>query len=563
MHSEKKVWAMIEWLELAILVFTWLMRIITLCFIVCILIILDQIFPSLASLTQYPRRLTFLNESTAPLGALICVFLQTILYFVRKYLKQKALMLRSMRFIRKAKIEQISFSDLRIINNAPLSHMRSVATIIRDLGNRSNVDSINLLNEIIAGGFSVGASDIHLTPERDKVYISYRVDGVLHDLGSVSHEAAGLLRNRMKVLARLSIETKNKPQDGAIAFDVEDYHIRVSFMPTSHKEKAVLRLAVHDEKRYNIDSLGLDSNMLNHYKVLLGSDHGLVYLTGPTGSGKTTTLYASLMHIRQARGDTVNMATLEDPIEVDFSGVSQTQVNPASQLTFAVGLRSILRQDPDVIMVGEIRDEETAQVAIRAGLSGHLILTTVHADSTAGVFNRLKQLHVERFQIASASLAVVNQRLAISNCPDCRKEMEIAPYQKKQLEMLGLSVDGPFYAGTGCDTCGGKGRLGRIPLFELLPVTDSIRDLLVAETPTHKLLEAARKEGMVPLAVQALDLAKKGDLSIDEVIRVLSAGIREDQPIPTLSDSEKPARKKRKSPTTQSKTRKSSTSPER
>ena len=554
---------MLEWLELAILVFTWLIRIITLCFIVCFLVILDQIFPPLGSLTQYPRRLAFLNESTAPLGALICIFLQTILYFVRKYLKQKALMLRSKRFIRKAKIEQISFSDLRIINNAPLSHMRSVATIIRDLGNRSNVDSINLLNEIIAGGFSVGASDIHLTPERDKVYISYRVDGVLHDLGSVSHEAAGLLRNRMKVLARLSIETKNKPQDGAIAFDVEDYHIRVSFMPTSHKEKAVLRLAVHDEKRYNIDSLGLDSNMLNHYKVLLGSDHGLVYLTGPTGSGKTTTLYASLMHIRQARGDTVNMATLEDPIEVDFSGVSQTQVNPASQLTFAVGLRSILRQDPDVIMVGEIRDEETAQVAIRAGLSGHLILTTVHADSTAGVFNRLKQLQVERFQIASASLAVVNQRLAISNCPDCRKEMEIAPYQKKQLEMLGLSVDGPFYAGTGCDTCGGKGRLGRIPLFELLPVTDSIRDLLVAETPTHKLLEAARKEGMVPLAVQALDLAKKGDLSIDEVIRVLSAGIREDQPIPTLSDSAKPARKKRKSPTTQSKTRKSSTSPER
>ena len=554
---------MLEWLELAILVFTWLIRIITLCFIVCFLVILDQIFPPLGSLTQYPRRLAFLNESTAPLGALICIFLQTILYFVRKYLKQKALMLRSKRFIRKAKIEQISFSDLRIINNAPLSHMRSVATIIRDLGNRSNVDSINLLNEIIAGGFSVGASDIHLTPERDKVYISYRVDGVLHDLGSVSHEAAGLLRNRMKVLARLSIETKNKPQDGAIAFDVEDYHIRVSFMPTSHKEKAVLRLAVHDEKRYNIDSLGLDSNMLNHYKVLLGSDHGLVYLTGPTGSGKTTTLYASLMHIRQARGDTVNMATLEDPIEVDFSGVSQTQVNPASQLTFAVGLRSILRQDPDVIMVGEIRDEETAQVAIRAGLSGHLILTTVHADSTAGVFNRLKQLQVERFQIASASLAVVNQRLAISNCPDCRKEMEIAPYQKKQLEMLGLSVAGPFYAGTGCDTCGGKGRLGRIPLFELLPVTDSIRDLLVAETPTHKLLEAARKEGMVPLAVQALDLAKKGDLSIDEVIRVLSAGIREDQPIPTLSDSAKPARKKRKSPTTQSKTRKSFTSPER
>lgn len=552
---------MIEWLELAILVLTWFMRIVGLCLIVCILVVLDQFFPSLGALTRYPRRLSFLNESTAPLGGLLCIFLQTIFFFVRKYFKQKALILRSQRFIRKAKIEQISFSDLRIVNNAPLSHMRSVATIIRDLGNRSTVDSINLLNEIIAGGFSVRASDIHLTPERDKVYISYRVDGVLHDLGSISHEAAQLLRNRMKVLARLSIETKNRPQDGAIAFDVEDYHIRVSFMPTSHKEKAVLRLAVHDEKRYDLDSLGLDPNMLDHYKVLLGSDHGLVYLTGPTGSGKTTTLYASLMHIRQTRGDTVNMATLEDPIEVDFTGISQTQVNPGAQLTFAVGLRSILRQDPDVIMVGEIRDEETAQVAIRAGLSGHLILTTVHADSTAGVFNRLKQLHVERFQIASASLAVVNQRLAISNCPDCRQEVDIATYQKKQLETLGLAVDGPFYVGTGCETCGGKGRVGRIPLFELLPVTDSIRDLLVAETPTHKLLEAARKEGMTPLAVQALDLARKGDLSIDEVIRVLSAGIKEEQPIPMLTDSTKPDRKKRKSTTTRSKSGKNPTQP--
>ena len=543
---------MIEWMEFAVSILTWAMRIITLCFIVCVLIILDQFFPPLHTLTRYPRRIPFLNESTAVLVGLICIFLQSVVFFVRKYLNQKVLILRSQRFIWKAKIEQISLTDLRIVDNAPLSHIRSVSTIIREMGNRSSVDSINLLNEIIAGGFSVRASDIHLTPERDKVYVSYRVDGVLHDLGSISHEAAQLLRNRMKVLARLSIETKNKPQDGAIAFDVEDYHIRVSFMPTSHKEKAVLRLAVHDERRYDIDSLGLDADMLDHYKVLLGSDHGLVYLTGPTGSGKTTTLYASLMHIRRNRGDTVNMATLEDPIEVDFTGISQTQVNPGAQLTFAVGLRSILRQDPDVIMVGEIRDEETAQVAIRAGLSGHLILTTVHADSTAGVFNRLKQLNVERFQIASASLAVVNQRLAISNCPNCRKEIDLAPYQKKQLESLGLPVDGPFYVGTGCDTCGGKGRVGRIPLFELLPVTDSIRDLLVAETPTHKLLEAARREGMVPLAVQALDLAKKGHLSIDEVIRVLSAGIKEDQPIPTLSDSMKRNRRKRKSTTARS-----------
>ncbi len=536
---------MIRILELWVTMLTWLMRLAFLLFLVLFLIFMEVFVPSVRPLTLYFHRylpLTLTYGMAIP-GIVVCILMHSLFYLVRKHLNQKIVQFRSRRFIKHMKVEQIRISDLRLIPHAPLSHIRSVATIVHDLGNRQEIESVALLNEIIAGGFSVGASDIHLIPERDKAYATYRVDGVLHEVGSISHEAARYLRNRMKVLARLSIETRTKPQDGAITFDVEDYHIRVSFLPTNHGEKAVLRLAIHGGSRYCLDSLGLDSDLLQQYKGFLESDHGLIYLTGPTGSGKTTTLYASLMHIRANRGDTVNMVTLEDPIEVDFKGISQTQVDPGARLTFALGLRSILRQDPDVIMVGEIRDEETAQVAIRAGMTGHLIMTSVHADSTAGVFNRLKQLNVERFQMASASLAAVNQRLAISNCPDCRAEVSITPFQRNQLKSLGLDESGPFYAGQGCETCGGKGRLGRVPLFELLPVTDRIRDLLVAETPTHKILEAARQEGMVPLALQALDKARQGILSVQEVVRVLSAGSGEGSIAPTRSKT----RRKKKS----------------
>ena len=416
----------------------------------------------------------------------------------------------------------MSFSDLKVVENAPVSYLGRTQGVMNRLATGSPFDAILFINELFSAAYSVGASDIHISPQRELTKVFLRVDGVLHELCQLGPARHRQLVNRIKVLSRLSIHVHAKPQDGAISFDSDELQLRVSTLPTNHGEKVVVRLAVRDEQRFDLNTIGFSENVLTLYKTVLARDHGVIYLTGPTGSGKTTTLYASMTHIRRSRGDTTNMVTLEDPIEFDLDSISQTQIEPEAGLTFAVGLRSVLRQDPDVIMVGEIRDEETARTAIRAGLTGHLILTTVHADSTVGVFNRLKQLQVERFQLASASVAVVNQRLAIRNCPKCTQPVSLSQFQAKQLEIFGLSEADEFFEGRGCPACGNKGRQGRVPLIEVLPVTDRLRDLLIKDTPTHKLLESAVEEGMITLASQAVQRARMGEIPFDEVIRVLS-----------------------------------------
>ena len=416
----------------------------------------------------------------------------------------------------------MSFDDLKVVENAPISYLARTQSVMNRLATGSPFDAIQFINELFSAAYSVGASDIHVSPQRELTKVLLRVDGVLHELCKLGPARHRQLVNRVKVLSRLSIHVHAKPQDGAISFDSDELQLRVSTLPTNHGEKIVVRLAVRDEQRFDINTIGFSHDVLTLYKTVLARDHGVIYLTGPTGSGKTTTLYASMTQIRRERGDTTNMVTLEDPIEFDLEGISQTQIEPEAGLTFALGLRSVLRQDPDVIMVGEIRDEETARTAIRAGLTGHLILTTVHADSTVGVFNRLKQLQVERFQLASASIAVVNQRLAIRNCPKCTQPVALSKFQTKQLELFGLSESDQFFEGMGCAACGDKGRQGRVPLIEVLPVTDNLRDLLIKDTATHLLLERAVEEGMITLASQAVQRARNGEIPFDEVIRVLS-----------------------------------------
>lgn len=416
----------------------------------------------------------------------------------------------------------MSFNDLKVVPNAPLSYLGRTQMVLNRLAKASQLDTVEFISELFSAAYSLGASDIHVSPQREQTRVVLRVDGVLHDLCALGPKRHRLLVNRIKILAKLSIHVHATPQDGAISFDSDEMQMRVSTLPTNHGEKVVIRLAVRDEMRYDLNRIGFSADVLTLYKTLLARDHGVIYLTGPTGSGKTTTLYGSMTYIRKTRGEMTNMVTLEDPIEFDLSGISQTQIEPEAGLNFAVGLRSVLRQDPDVIMVGEIRDEETAKTSIRAGLTGHLILTTVHADSTVGVFNRLKQLNVEQFQLASASVAVVNQRLAIRNCPNCRERSILSEFQAKQLGLLNVTSEGNFYHGIGCSSCGGKGKQGRIPLIEVLPVTDLLRDLLVRDTPTHKLLEAAVEEGMITLASQAISRAKEGEIPFDELIRVLS-----------------------------------------
>jgi len=421
-------------------------------------------------------------------------------------------------------VEVLSLDDLELAGDATLTMLEDTTRRIALLDSvpRGEVDAIGVVQELLATGFSLNASDIHMTPEKDLLRFTYRIDGVLYDVGGVSSVHLPFIVNRVKVLARLSIHVHAKPQDGRFTLDRDAYQARVSTLPTNHGEKVVIRLAVNDHSRYSLDRIGFRDETLVLYKTMLGREHGLIYLTGPTGSGKTTTLYASLLHVRQTQANTLNLVTLEDPMEVDFRGISQTQVNAAVGLTFADGLRSILRQDPDVIMLGEIRDEETATTAIRAGLTGHLILTTVHADSCVGVFQRLLQLNVDRFQYVGASIAVVNQRLAIRNCPHCTVKVPLTPLQERQLHTLGIEVEGPFFEGSGCQACRGKGRLGRTPLIEVLKVDDTIRDALLSDMPKHELEALAVREGMVTLNQQAMDQARGGVLPIHEVIRVLA-----------------------------------------
>jgi general secretion pathway protein E len=258
---------------------------------------------------------------------------------------------------------------------------------------------------------------------------------------------------------------------------------------------------------------------------LLNRNQGVVVLTGPTGSGKTTTLYASLLYVQKTRGQSVNIVTLEDPIEYEFPAFSQTQIDPAAGLTFAAGLRAVLRQDPDVIMLGEIRDEETATNAMRAAMTGHLIFTTVHADSAAGVVSRLVQVGIDPIQLSSALCAIISQRLCQTLCAHCREPAPLAETQRRQLQILGLPEppSGPFFVSRGCEHCLHKGFVGRTALFEMLIVNRSLRDLVAEGKPAHQIHQAAVREGMITLLEDGLGKARRGEVSLDDVLRTVSA----------------------------------------
>ncbi|MEM1415020.1 MAG: GspE/PulE family protein [Myxococcota bacterium] len=412
------------------------------------------------------------------------------------------------------------------IEPGPLESAGSLARVntarrrIEALGSARTIDAIALVRELMETGFSVGASDVHLTPTAQSLHLALRIDGVLHEVGELPARHRSYVINRVKVLAKLSLHVTMRPQDGRFAFQSDAFQARVSTLPTNHGEKVVIRLAVQQAERYRLEEIGFDAETLLRFRQLLGREHGLIYLTGPTGSGKTTTMYAALLHLKGERGTKANLVTLEDPMEMDFPGIAQTEVNPDVGLTFATGLRSILRQDPDVILVGEIRDEETAATATRAANTGHLLLTSVHADSSVGVFQRLEQLHVDMHQAASASIAVVNQRLAIRNCERCRVPAKPDVVQERQLALAGVGGD-EFFVGAGCSHCNGTGRRGRVPLIEVLAVTDGFRELLVSGASKPDLERAAMAEGMIPLQDQAVAKAKSGELPLDELVRIL------------------------------------------
>jgi general secretion pathway protein E len=388
---------------------------------------------------------------------------------------------------------------------------------------RTHVDIIRLVDELMRCSVVLGASDIHLTPTPRSVDLAYRIDGVLEPVCSLSEKLAPTILSRLRVMARLDTFEHDVPQDGRIEVHNPSgsAEFRVSVLPTSHGPKVVMRVARTGTGASSLEDLGLSPEILARFRELLRRPQGLLFLTGPTGSGKTTTIYAALRHIHESRGQVTNIVTIEDPIEFNLPFLTQTQVSEKSGLTFAMGLRAILRQDPNVIMVGEIRDPETSAIATQAGLTGHLILTTVHSDSAAGLFNRVIETGVEPFLLASASLGVLSQRLVRSLCRSCRKLAPVSPVEVERLDRCSIDVRGQrFHLPVGCAKCGGRGYLGRSAVCELLVVTSALRELLNSRVPTPEIHRLAVSEGMVTLLEDGVARARSGETSLAEVLRV-------------------------------------------
>lgn len=384
-------------------------------------------------------------------------------------------------------------------------------------------DVVAALNEVLRGAISVSASDIHASPTPEGLKLVYRVQGTLHPVITLDLELAPRFATRVKVLARLDTYVHGKPQDGRLVTSLGEGTIeaRVSTLPTETGERIVMRLVRGSRAVPDLESLGFSSPVGDALKELLTRPQGLLFVTGPVGSGKTTTLYASLKHIAETRGSTTSLVTLEDPIELELPFATQTQMHQRSGMTFAKTLRSVLRQDPNVLMVGEIRDRETAEIAMQAGLTGHLFLTTVHAESAAGPFARLIDMEVEPFALASAAVGSLSQRLVRTLCTACRREAEPDDIVVERFAKNGVVVPpGTYYEPVGCEFCEGRGFAGLAPIAELLLVNDKVRQAINERRSSKELHDSAVAAGMPPLLRDGLMRAARGETSLAEVVRV-------------------------------------------
>ncbi|MEW6325016.1 MAG: ATPase, T2SS/T4P/T4SS family [Nitrospirota bacterium] len=380
---------------------------------------------------------------------------------------------------------------------------------------------IKFVNMMIAQAVREGASDIHLEPDEDVLRIRYRVDGMLREvLTSPRHLQAGVT-SRIKIMANIDIAEKRVPQDGSIQLKVgkKDLDIRVSTLPTVFGEKVVMRLLDKSNVLVGLEESGFGERYLPAYRKLIRRPYGLILVTGPTGSGKSTTLYASLQEINSIDK---NIVTIEDPVEYQLKVINQVHVNPKAGVTFASGLRSILRQDPDVIMVGEIRDKETATIAIQAALTGHLVFSTLHTNDAPSAVTRLVDMGVEPFLIASTVCGVVAQRLVRRVCQRCKQPVAPSPDLLKNLNGRGngATAEGGYMQGRGCQDCRETGYAGRIGIFELLLIDDAIRALIVSRASARELQVAARKVGFSTLREDGLAKAAGGVTTLQEVLRV-------------------------------------------
>ena len=387
-----------------------------------------------------------------------------------------------------------------------------------DMANRAPV--VKLLNGILFQALRMRSSDIHIQPFEDHVRVRYRIDGVLYTQMEIPKKVQEAVISRVKVLGKMDIAERRLPQDGGMSFTAggREVDVRISSIPCAHGERIVMRLQDKSTGIYDLKKIGLSDRDYATITRLIRLSHGIILVTGPTGSGKTTTLYAGL---RRINSPGMNIITIEEPIEYLLEGISQIQVSNKKGLTFAKGLRSIVRQDPDIIMVGEIRDLETLRIAIQAALTGHLVFSTLHTNDSAGAVSRMLDLGAEPFLVNSSLLAVVAQRLVRLICPDCKEGYE--PVQE-ELEELGISLDmipgGILYKGTGCDKCNQTGYIGRTGIYEVLVVDDEVKAQVNRKVSASEIKKSAVARGLVTLREDALSKLKSGLITSEEVVRV-------------------------------------------
>jgi type IV pilus assembly protein PilB len=382
---------------------------------------------------------------------------------------------------------------------------------------------IKIVNLLLVQAIKDRASDIHIEPFEKKVRLRYRIDGVLYDSTAPPKFMQHSISSRIKIMANLDIAERRLPQDGRFRIKIagREVDLRVSLLPTVHGEKIVMRVLDKGCLASSLESLGMDEHTLGRFRDAIDSPHGMLLVTGPTGSGKTTTLYSVLQELNSPE---YNIVTVEDPVEYQLNGINQVQVKPEIGLTFASGLRSILRQDPDIVMVGEIRDNETADIAVKAALTGHQVLSTLHTNDAAGAIARLIDMGIEPFLVSSSIIMTCAQRLLRKICPHC-KEPVVAP--KSLLDRLKLKIEPgekvEFYRGRGCDRCKKTGFLGRAAIIEVLRCSEGIRQLIVNDGKAFEIKKLALEEGMRTLRMAGILKAREGITSLEEVFRVTAA----------------------------------------
>ena len=382
----------------------------------------------------------------------------------------------------------------------------------------SDAPIVQLVRSLLEQAIRQRASDVHIEALESKVRVRYRIDGALYEKMVYDNSLLPAISTRIKLMGGMDISEKRKPQDGrmTIMVDRHEYDIRISSVPTVHGEKIVMRISSKLSLTKNKKELGLAPDELRRFDHMLSAPYGIIFVTGPTGSGKSTTLYTALSELNK---EAVNIVTVEDPVEADIEGINQIQVNNKVDLTFASALRSILRQDPDIIMIGEIRDRETAGIAVQASITGHLVVSTLHTNNAAGTLNRMADMGVERYLIADSVVGVIAQRLVRKLCPHCRKK-RLATEEEKRLLKQDTYKEMEIYEPTGCDLCNHTGYFGRTGVFEIMEVNEEIRDLIAEGGSSEELENAARRAGMCTLHDNGIRYVLEGITSIEEMLKV-------------------------------------------